>query len=80
MKVQKYPCFVSFKVKDVIALYIKIQKPQNTFIQQHNNFLTLGQIHIFTIKTLMQSQESSWSTSLYFVDFRGKNIFLLCKK
>jgi hypothetical protein len=28
----------------------------------------------------MQSQESHWSISLYFVDFGGKNVFLQCKK
>jgi len=48
IKIQKYPkmlslCYVSFKVKKVIAVYIKIQKSQNTLIQLHNNFFfTLG--------------------------------------
>jgi uncharacterized membrane protein len=53
MKVKtKYPkmlnlCFVSFKVKNIITLYIKNQKPQNTLIQQHNSFFTLGENVIF---------------------------------
>jgi len=75
-------CFVSFKVKDVIALYIKIQKLQNTLIQQHNCFfffLLWRQIHIFTIKKLKESQENSWSTLLYSIDFRDKKYFYCAK-
>jgi translation initiation factor 2 beta subunit (eIF-2beta)/eIF-5 len=35
-------CFISSKVKDEIAQYIKTWKSQNILIQQHNNFfLTL---------------------------------------
>jgi hypothetical protein len=28
----------------------------------------------------MKNQESHWSTTLNFVDWRGKNVFLWCKK
>jgi len=73
MKVKtKYPkmlslCFVSFKVKNIIALYIKNQKPQE-------------KIWIFTFKKLMQSEESFLSIILYFIIFKSKIIFLLWKK
>jgi len=44
IKIQKYLqilslCYVSFKVKKVIVVYIKIQKSQNTLIHLHNNFI-----------------------------------------
>jgi hypothetical protein len=43
-------------------------------------FFIWGQRNIFTVKKFVKSQESLWPTILNFVDFRGKRVFLLCKK
>ena len=64
--------FCYSKVKNITALYIKIEKSQNIIFQQHNNFLTMRQIYILTVKKLiMRGQE---------IDFKVKRILLPWKK
>lgn len=65
------------KAKNIILLYIEIEKILNSLVLQPIFFLH-GQRHILIVTNIMKSQESSWSTILNFVDSRGKRVFLLC--
>jgi hypothetical protein len=86
VKIPKYPqrqivFFLVFSEdKNVILLYIKIEKTWNTLVQRPIFFWSWRQINIFTVMNIVKSQEISWSTILNFVDLKGKRVFLLCKK
>jgi hypothetical protein len=76
-------CFVSFKVKDVIALYIKIQKLQNTLIQQHNCFFFFysGGKYIFLLLRSLRKVKKILGQHFYILLTLGiKNIFIVQKK
>jgi len=86
VKVQKYP-----QIQDLYVLFFLrlntyfhstwiMGKQKNPLSSYLIFFWSWGQQNIFTIKKLMKNQESHWSTALNFVDWRGKNVFLWCKK
>jgi hypothetical protein len=69
-------CFISSKVKDEIAQYIKTWKSQNILIQQHNNFFfdSKGKYIFLLLRNLCKIKKNSWSIVIYFVNFGDKNI------
>jgi len=69
--------FVFSKGKNIILLYMKIEKPE-ILLSSSPFFLTWGQKNIFTVMNIVKSKENLWSTVLNFIDFRGKRVFLLC--
>ena len=69
----KFKFFFFFKVKDVITLYIKIQKPQNTSAQYFFDSILL-------LKKLCKIKKTSGQQLYILLILKGKKMYFYCEK